>query len=115
VSDYYGLDSEPITMDEWVAIMSARHEARKDAPNGESDPSDDPTRIGSTHIGDVWVSTVYLGLDHAMPGQPPLIFETMVFGGVLNDEGQRYPTIDAARAGHDQFVARVREVEGVRA
>ena len=31
------------------------------------------------YVGDYWVSTVWLGLDHAFGEGPPLIFETMVF------------------------------------
>jgi hypothetical protein len=38
-------------------------------------------RVGSTHIGHLWVSTVFLSLDHNwQPGEPPLLFETMIFG-----------------------------------
>jgi hypothetical protein len=52
---------------------------------------------------------VFLGLDHSHGGGPPLLFETLVFGGPLADEGDRYPTRAAALAGHDQMVARVRD------
>ena len=38
-------------------------------------------RVDSTEIGPLWVSTVWLGLDHSFsPIEPgPIIFETMVF------------------------------------
>jgi len=42
---------------------------------------------------------------------PPLLFETRVQGGWLDNEWERYPTLDAARAGHETWVARVRELE----
>jgi hypothetical protein len=37
---------------------------------------------GSTHKGNVWVSTVFLGLDHGhsiRKNAPPILFETMIF------------------------------------
>ena len=59
-------------------------------------------RIGLDRIDDsVEVSTVWLGLNHAfMPGGPPLIFETLIFGGRHDGELQRYSTESEALAGH---------------
>jgi hypothetical protein len=38
-----------------------------------------PKRVAETTLPDgTWISTVWLGLDHAWGGGPPLIFETMV-------------------------------------
>lgn len=57
---------------------------------------------------DVRVSTVFLGLDHnfALKGLP-VLFETMVFGG-LNDGWQdRYHTWEEAETGHEEVVSRL--------
>jgi hypothetical protein len=56
------------------------------------------------------VSTVWLGLDHNYSGGQPLFFETMIFGpdGWNGDYQQRYPTEDAALAGHDRAIAYLR-------
>ena len=35
--------------------------------------------IGSTDIGDYWVSTVFLGLDHSWRDEELILFETMIF------------------------------------
>lgn len=35
--------------------------------------------VKQEYVGDYWISTVWLGLDHNMGGGPPMIFETMVF------------------------------------
>lgn len=54
-------------------------------------------------LGDqpVYVSTVWMGLNHNwMPGRPPKIFETMIFGGELDLEQWRYTTEEEALAGH---------------
>lgn len=40
-------------------------------------------------IGDSEVSTVFLGLDHAFGGEVPVLWETMVFGGKLDQEQER--------------------------
>lgn len=55
------------------------------------------------------VSTVFLGLDHSFSANgPALLFETLVFGGPLADEMQRYATWDDAERGHAAMVKRVR-------
>lgn len=52
----------------------------------------------------VEVSTVFLGLDHQWGEGPPLLFETMVFGGKHDQDQWRYPTWDEAIEGHDGVV-----------
>jgi hypothetical protein len=60
-------------------------------------------------INDVTVSTVFLGIDHAFrESSPPILFETMVFGGPLNEEQNRCSTWDEAEAMHAAMVKRVR-------
>lgn len=52
-------------------------------------------------VGDTLVSTVFLGVDHAHAGGPPVLFETMVFSGdSLENAMWRYRTYDEAEAGH---------------
>jgi hypothetical protein len=49
----------------------------------------------------VKVSTVFLGLDHNFSGGgPPLLWETMVFGGPDDGLTQRYASLATAQAGH---------------
>lgn len=50
--------------------------------------------------GGVQVSTVFLGLDHSWGHGPPLLWETMIFGGEHDDYQDRYSTYDDAVAGH---------------
>lgn len=57
-------------------------------------------RVGNTVIGEYTVSTVWLGIDHQGYGGPPLIFETMIFGGDYNHELNRYSTEEQAMRGH---------------
>jgi hypothetical protein len=53
---------------------------------------------------------VFLGLDHRFGGSgPPLLFETMIFGGPLDEEMWRYSSWDAAEAGHAAAVRKARE------
>lgn len=68
-----------------------------------------PIHVGLDDIGPARVSTVFLGLDHNFGGDgPPILFETMVFGGPLTDEMERYVTWDEAAAGHKAMCERVR-------
>jgi len=58
----------------------------------------------------VFVSTVFLGLDHNFMGKgPPIVFETMVFGGPFNHTMWRYATWDEAVKGHEELVKMVRD------
>lgn len=61
------------------------------------------------------ISTVFLGLDHGHGSGPPLLYETMVFGGPMNQEEQRYSTRREALAGHARMQAVVTEQEIERA
>jgi hypothetical protein len=67
--------------------------------------------VARTDAGDgVEVSTVWIGLDQGFWREgPPLIFETMIFGGDHDGQQWRYPNEVAALAGHDQAVALARE------
>jgi len=51
-------------------------------------------------INDITISTVFLGLDHSFGADEPLLFETMVFGGVHDGFQERYHTYDEAIEGH---------------
>jgi hypothetical protein len=56
----------------------------------------------------VRVSTVFLGLDHSFGiGDPPILWETLVFGGPLDGEMQRYSSHEAALIGHQAMCQRV--------
>lgn len=61
-------------------------------------------------IDTIKISTVFLGMDHGSPYDkgPPVLFETMIFGGELNGEQERYCSYDEAMAGHKIMVERVK-------
>lgn len=80
--------------------------------------ADDERIVGQEHIGMLFVSTVFLGLNHNFSGagRPPILFETMIFADrqpiERGPEGQivyfgggdilqrRYHTWDEAEHGH---------------
>ncbi|MGH9268981.1 MAG: hypothetical protein ACRD0D_12500 [Acidimicrobiales bacterium] len=63
--------------------------------------------VAEDWIGEVEVSTRWLGFDQSFRGAVPIIFETIVFGGRMDQYKRRYTTEDAAVSGHAQIVARV--------
>ena len=69
----------------------------------------DARRVAKTEIDDILISTVFLGIDHnfIIKG-PPILFETMVFGGNLDEELVRYCTYEEAERGHKNMVQRVK-------
>ena len=94
-TDYYGPDGQPMTMEEWAAARSR----------------DDDSLWQKHHLvtktDSAEVSTVWLGMDHSWGDGPPLIFESLVFGGALADEMDRYSTWREAQNGHAALVDRV--------
>ena len=94
--DAYILDFEThehrkVSMMEGAAWMEAHNLERRlaydETPNGE-------------------VSTVFLVFDHGWNGTP-VLYETMVFGGTMDDYQERYETWGEAIAGHAATLARV--------
>ena len=66
-------------------------------------------RVARTEIdSDVFVSTVFLALDHAFNGGVPILFETMIFEGEHDQAQWRYHTRAEALMGHDLVVASLR-------
>jgi hypothetical protein len=71
------------------------------------------------HVAETWVtpdirvSTVFLGTDHALwrGHHVPILFETMVFGGSLDQEQRRYATWEEAEAGHEEVVEQMRAMQ----
>lgn len=62
--------------------------------------------VAKTKIPNGEVSTVFLGLNHRFTGNgPPLLFETLVFGGEHADHMERYATWAEAEEGHTRIVA----------
>jgi hypothetical protein len=68
--------------------------------------------VAETTLGDTRISTVFLGTDHRFIGEgPPILWETMVFGGSLDHEQDRCSgTREQAEAMHEAMVARVHAV-----
>jgi hypothetical protein len=67
--------------------------------------------IEQTQVSDaVLVSTVFLGLDHRFGREgPAILFETMVFGGPMDQEMRRYATRGEAKRGHFEMVDECRK------
>ncbi|MEO7837155.1 MAG: hypothetical protein ABIS21_05890 [Acidimicrobiales bacterium] len=76
--------------------------------------SQDPTYrvVARDWVGRVEVATVWLGFDHSFRSAEPVIFETVVFGGRMDQYSRRYSTEEAALAGHQRVVSSVRHLTG---
>lgn len=86
----YVLDDQnnavPVSFEEW--LHHPRHHVRVAATGEEGD-------------GKVFVSTMFLGLNHRYHGDgPPLVFETMIFGGEHDQWQERCSTWAEAEAMH---------------
>lgn len=61
-------------------------------------------RVARDVIGESEVSTVFLGMNHNYGEGPPLLFETMIFGGPQDSFQRRYSTRKEAMIGHRTIV-----------
>jgi hypothetical protein len=57
---------------------------------------------------DAEVSTVFLSFDQRYGDGPPVLWETLVFGGRLDGEMERYTSRADALRGHEEMVRRCR-------
>ena len=91
--DYYDRQGNPVTFMDWAKNLGDRDECVAKTPISD---------------GEVLVSTVFLGINNNFFGGPPLIFETMIFGGPLDQFQERYTTEAQALEGHERAVHRAR-------
>jgi hypothetical protein len=65
-------------------------------------------RVGLTKLPFVTISTVFLGIDHGFGRtDKPVLWETMIFGGLLNDSQWRYTSEADAIKGHRKAIKMV--------
>lgn len=71
----------------------------------------DLLQVRHSQIGNYDVSTVFLGLNHNWRREgPPVLWETMVFGGRLDARMQsRYTSYEDALKGHEAILAAIRK------
>ena len=97
MSRYYDRDGNQIDLEEWSRIYTPENQ-----------------RVAATNIGESYISTVWLGINHQWePTGPPLFFETMIFDGPLDGECWRYSTLDQAQQGHEAACLKVIETRAV--
>ena len=61
-------------------------------------------RVAYDKVGDVVLSSVFLGIDYNWGRGKPLLFETMIFGGKRDGETERYHTWKEAERGHKKIL-----------
>lgn len=95
---YFDMEGNPITLEKWVELFN----------------DDFARRIGSDEetvmtinwkwfaykSEQVFVSTVFTGINMNYHDGPPLTFETMIFGGKHDQYQERYATAAQAIEGH---------------
>lgn len=94
MSECYDREGQPISHDQWGRLRQDDPEYFRVAVSDVAPPS-------------VHVSTVWLGLNHQYGAGPPLIFETMIFGGQHDQWCMRYSTEAEAKEGHARVVAAI--------
>lgn len=96
---YYDHDGNITSQEHWEMLMEDRL----------------GRRVAADTVGDYWVSTVWLGIDHGFGDGPPVLWETMIFakgqGDPLNLDcwEQRYTSRKDAVEGHAKVVQQLKE------
>lgn len=67
-------------------------------------------QVAYDKIGDIAVSTVFLGYDHSYTEDKLEIYETMVFGGDSDGDVYRYATKEEALIGHKKNIDNLSKV-----
>lgn len=98
MTDYYDRDGKPMP-DDWYDRKKHGDKAIRWGTE---------RRVARTVVGDIIVSTVWLGLNHDYLTGVPIIFETMTFGEPWNNEMERYSTEEDAMIGHLMTLTRLR-------
>lgn len=96
MAEYFDRNGDPMALMTWAQKFE----------------DDDYKRVEFTQIGEVEISTVWLGLDHGNP-ESRKIFESAVFGSGIDsqEETRQYATEDEARAGHAELVEKYKETK----
>lgn len=94
---YYDKAGKPLSFDEFAAL---KYDANGDIS--------DYARIAYDQLEHCALSTVWLGLNHSFTDGPPILFESMIFGGPHDGDMRRYATEDDALAGHLHAVDEIR-------
>lgn len=91
-------------MSHWYKLVN-----RIPVPCGRDEGFADIEALSVAHetVGTAEVSTVFLGLDQNLGYGPPMLFESMVFGGALDREQDCCSTWEQAEEMHRKMVARV--------
>jgi hypothetical protein len=75
----------------------------------------DPWRVAETTIGEAYISTVFIAIDHNFfHAGPPILFETMIFGGEHDEYQARCSTWEEAEKMHADTVAMVQKLRVVK-
>ncbi len=92
---YYGINGEPISVEQWGNAMQNMEDKI----------------VARDVIDGFLVSTVWLGVNHNFDGGEPIIFETMIFpeGNWSEVYMDRYSTREQALAGHEVAIAWLKE------
>jgi hypothetical protein len=69
-------------------------------------------RVAKTIVSNgVEVSTVFLAIDHSWNTGPPVLWETLVFGGQFDGHMDRYTSHEEALEGHEKIVKMVTPIQ----
>ncbi len=68
--------------------------------------------VACDFVGDIRVSTVFLGIDYNFSGHgAPTLWESLVFGGALDGQMSRYDSLQSAEKGHRELLRSVKGIE----
>jgi hypothetical protein len=106
--DRYVAQTTIRNIDPWLSKDIQKH--KESAEFMARERGKEPANIVDIRMAaqNILISTVFLGLDHNFdPNGPPILFETIVFNGPLDEWQKRYVSYDFAEHGHKQAVALV--------
>jgi hypothetical protein len=95
-----------LTTDNQPVAVSVREAAQWMEDNPEK------KAVKQDHVDDIFVSTVFLGLDHSWDNQGLILWETMIFGGINDQYQERYSSYEDALEGHQRAIDLIKKENG---
>ena len=94
----------------WYILDDNNNPIQKNVEEASKWIEDNPRKkiVKQENIGEIRISTVFLGLDHSFNEKTPVLWETMVFGGEHDGFQERYSSYEEAVKGHKEALMLVK-------
>jgi hypothetical protein len=98
----------------WYILSADNQPVAVSVTEAEQWMEDNPERkaVKQDYVDDIFVSTVFLGLDRSWSNKGLILWETMIFGGINDQYQERYNSHEDALEGHQRAIDLIKQENG---